>query len=86
MGDGCARIIGHHTAHMELPTSQADVWDVDGTGMQTVPDFKLSKKIRKVRLCDPAPPGALRAPISSPMSSLHRKWTPRLRVCSDEAY
>ncbi len=27
---------------------QADVWDVDGTGMQTVPDFKLSKKIRKV--------------------------------------
>ncbi len=28
---------------------QADVWDVDGTGMQTVPDFKLSKKIRKVR-------------------------------------
>ena len=27
---------------------QADVWDVDGTGMQTVPDFKLSKRIRKV--------------------------------------
>ena len=29
---------------------QADVWDVDGTGMQTVPDFQLSKKIRKVQL------------------------------------
>lgn len=30
---------------------QADVWDVDGTGMQTVPDLKLSRKIRKVLSC-----------------------------------
>lgn len=29
---------------------QADIWDVDGTGMQTVPDVEAARKMRKVRL------------------------------------
>ena len=33
---------------LRIACTQADVWDVDGTGMQTVPDPKLAEKIRKV--------------------------------------
>lgn len=29
---------------------QADIWDVDGTGMQLVPDVELARKLRKVLL------------------------------------
>jgi hypothetical protein len=27
---------------------QADIWDVDGTGMQIVPDVQAARKMRKV--------------------------------------
>lgn len=29
---------------------QADIWDVDGTGMQLVPNAEAARKMRKVRI------------------------------------
>lgn len=46
---------------------QADVWDVDGTGFQTIPDPELARKLRKV-----GPQGVDRL-MNNPLPAIQRE-------------